>query len=339
MPSGTAGPEAAVIQSAAALARLDAEACAKHLLRARELVADGPADHLLALQLAIAVTEAVSARIRGDVDGALIAMPVAESLLSEASAGGVDVPTALRTLIPLTKGSVLLAAGQLTNAAAAFADALRASDGPDGAYLQVGCLGQLALVDVHRGHLRKATDFARRGQATAEACGLAAQDRPPALDVALAWVHAEEYDLAPARMHCERAAATSGIRNDPIAAGSLALTLGRLHRARGDFAGAVAVVERARAIPVAASMPTWLLGRLAISAAGWRAASGTRTIDPASKALLEEPQLTAERPRAGLDRTGRRQRRSGRRDGCRSAAAGAPATGCAGGGVVVSGHV
>ena len=73
MPSGTAGPEAAVIRSAAALARLDADACAKHLLRARELVAGGPAEHLLALQLAIAVTEVVSAGMRGDVDGALIA--------------------------------------------------------------------------------------------------------------------------------------------------------------------------------------------------------------------------------------------------------------------------
>ena len=104
--------------------------------------------------------------------------------------------------------------------------ALRASDGPGGEYLRVGCLGQLALVEVHRGQLRKATDFARRAHATAEACGLAIQDRPPALDVALAWVHAEEYDLAPARVHCERAAATSGIRNDPVSAGSLALTLG-----------------------------------------------------------------------------------------------------------------
>ena len=105
MPSGTAGPEAAVIQSAAALARLDADACAKHLLRARELVAGGPADHLLALQLAIAVTEAVSAGMRGDVDGALVAIPVAEALLTEASADGINVPTALRTLIPLDQGT------------------------------------------------------------------------------------------------------------------------------------------------------------------------------------------------------------------------------------------
>jgi LuxR family maltose regulon positive regulatory protein len=289
MPSGTAGPEAAVIQSAAALARLDADACAKHLLRARELVADGPADHLRALQLAIAVTEVVSAGMRGDVDGALVAIPVAEALLSEASADGTNMPTALRTLIPLTKGRVLLAAGDLTQAGSVLAEGLRASDGPDGAYLRVACLGQQALVEAHRGHLRKATGFARRAHAAADQCGLAIQDRPPAIDVALAWVHAEEYDLATARMYSERAAATSGIRNDPVSAASLALTQARLRRAHGDFAGAVAVADEARANRK--TVPTWLLGRLEVSAAVWRVASGAPAVVPASKAVADGPQV------------------------------------------------
>ena len=289
MPSGTAGPEAAVIQSASALAGFDSDACAKHLLRARELVGEGPTDHSWALQLAIAATEAVGARVRGDVEDALTAVHVAEGLLSDASACGIELPAALRTLIPLTKGSVLLAAGELTGASMAFAEGLRASDGPDGAYLQVCCLGQLALVEVHRGRLRKATEFAKRAHATADRRGLAIQDRPPAADVALAWVHAEEYDIAAARMHCERAAATDGIRNDPVSAGSIALIRARLHRARGDFAGAVAVVDRAQTPPTIAPTPAWLLNRLAVSAAVWRAASGTPTAGPASKPVVEGP--------------------------------------------------
>jgi LuxR family maltose regulon positive regulatory protein len=289
MPSGTAGPEAAVIQSASALAGFDSDACAKHLLRARELVGEGPTDHSWALQLAIAATEAVSARVRGDVDDALTAVHVAEGLLSDASACGIGLPAALRTLIPLTKGSVLLAAGELTGASMAFAEGVRASDGPDSAYLQVCCLGQLALVEVHRGRLRKATEFAKRAHATADRHGLAIQDRPPAADVALAWVHAEEYDIAAARMHCERAAATDGIRHDPVSAGSIALIRARLHRARGDFAGAVAVVDRAQTPPTIAPTPAWLLNRLAVSAAVWRAASGTPTVGPASKPVVEGP--------------------------------------------------
>ena len=181
MPSDTAGPEAAVVQSAIALSRVDTEACAKNLLRARELVADGPTGHTWALQLAIAMTEAVSAGVRGDIDGALIAITVAESLLSEASDRGTEVPTALRTLIPFTKGTVLLAAGNLTEADSALADGLAASDGSGETYLRVGCLGQLALVEVHRGQLRKATDFATRAHTAADQGGLAMliARRPP----------------------------------------------------------------------------------------------------------------------------------------------------------------
>ena len=168
MPSGTAGPEAAVVQSAAALARLDAEACAKHLLRARELVADGPADHLLALQLAIAVTEAVSAGVRGDVDGALIAMPVAESPSERGVRRRHQRANGVAYADPADQGTRSPRGRRLTQAGCALAEGLRASDGPGGAYLRVGCLGQQALVEVHRGQLRKATDFARRAHATAD---------------------------------------------------------------------------------------------------------------------------------------------------------------------------
>ncbi len=288
MPTGTAGPEAAVIQSATALAGFDSDACAKHLLRARELVGEGSTDHSWALQLAIAATEAVSARVRGDVADTLTAIHVAEGLLSDASACGTDLPAALRALIRLTKGSALLAAGELAEASVAFAEGLRASDGPGGAYLQICCLGQLALVEVHRGRLRKATEFAKRAHATADRRGLAIQDRPPAADVALAWVHAEEYDIAAARMHCERAA-TDGIRRDPVSAGTLALVRARLHRARGDFAGALAVVDQVLTSPTIASTPTWLRNRLAVSAAVWRAASGTPSVGPAYETVAEGP--------------------------------------------------
>ncbi|HEY6593083.1 MAG TPA: LuxR C-terminal-related transcriptional regulator [Asanoa sp.] len=290
MPSATVGPEAAVVRSAVALARLDIEACAKHLLQARELVPDGPTDHTRALQLAIAVTEAVSAGVRGDVDGALSAIPAAESLLGEASAADIEVPATLRALIPFTKGSVLLAAGDLTDAGVALAEGLRASDGPGGEYLRAACLGQLALVEVHRGHLRKAAEFARRANTTADRCGLAMQDRPPAVDVALAWVHAEEYDLATARVHGDRAAASRGIRTDQVSAASLALTRARLQRARGDLTGAVAIVDRAQAARTTAPVPPWLLDRLAVSATVWRAASGTPDAAAASTAAADLPQ-------------------------------------------------
>jgi LuxR family maltose regulon positive regulatory protein len=289
MPSGIAGPEAAVVQSAIALARLDTEACAKHLLRARELVPEGPTDNTLALQLAIAVTEAVSAGVRGDVDGALIAIPIVEGLLSEADASDIDVPATLRALIAFTKGNVLLAAGELSDAGVAFAEGLGADDGTAGEYLQVAFLGQLALVEVHRGRLRKATDFARRAHAAADRHAMAVQDLPPAADVALAWVHAEQYDLTAAQLHCDQAAATTAIRTDPVAAASLALTRARLRRARGDLTGAVAVADQAQAAARTTPVPPWLLDRLAVSARVWRAI-GTPDPAVASKVVHPPPQ-------------------------------------------------
>jgi LuxR family maltose regulon positive regulatory protein len=289
MPSGTAGPEAAVVQSAVALARLDTEACAKNLLRARELVPEGPTDNTLALQLAIAVIEAVSAGVRGDVDGALIAIPVVEGLLREAYASDIDVPATLRALIAFTKGSVLLAAGEQSDARVALAEGLDACDGPGAVYLQVCCLGQLALAEVHQGRLRKAADSARRAHVTADRHAMAVQDLPPAADVALAWVYAEQYDLTAAQLHGDRAAATTAIRTDPVAAASLALIRARLRRARGDLPGAVAVADQAQAAARTTPVPSWLLDKLAVSATVWRAATSTPDPAVASKVAHDPP--------------------------------------------------
>src|SRR4029450_10627740 len=121
--------------------------------------------------------------------------------------------------------------------------------------------------------------------------GLRVPDRPPAADVALAWVHAERYDLAAAQLHGEQAATAPGIRDDPVSVGSLALTRGRLHRARGDLAGAITVVDRAQTILTTSPTPAWLLGKLAASAAVWRVATGTPTAGPAFKAAIGGPHV------------------------------------------------
>src|SRR5256886_9858466 len=79
MPPDIAGPEAAVVQAAVAAARYDNDACVKHLLRARELVAVGPDEHDWALHLAIAVTEAAGAIAPGAVQCALGAAAPADA--------------------------------------------------------------------------------------------------------------------------------------------------------------------------------------------------------------------------------------------------------------------
>jgi LuxR family maltose regulon positive regulatory protein len=273
-----------VVQAAVAAARYDNDACAKHLLRARELVAVGPDEHGWALHLAIAVTEAVGANARGDVECALGAAATAEGMLDDPDAPRADVPANLRALILSCKGGALLLAGELDEAVAALAEGLATADGTTGDHLRVTCLGQLALAEAARGRLRKAAQVARKAFVAADRSGLPAAGRSPAADVALAWVHAEEYDLAAARTHAARAGAAPGIRTDPVSAGMLALVRARLLRARGDLAGAGAAIEREPSSGPAGPTPPWLRHRHAATVAALRTASGTSDAGTATPA-------------------------------------------------------
>jgi LuxR family maltose regulon positive regulatory protein len=267
MPADVAGPEAAAVHAAVALARCDPEDCAKHLLRARELVGDGPPDRAWTLHVTIAVTEAVCAGSRGDVDGALIAVSAAEVLLGHASKHDVDVSD-LRSLVLSTRSGVLLLAGRFEEAVAGASAALRASDRPGCERVRLLCLGQLALAEALRGRLGRAVERAREASSIADRCGLA-EDRPPAAEVAFAWVRAEQYDIGSATAHADRALLSAGIRHDPVAACMLAQVRARLYRARGDLTGAVAEINRARAA-IPGTLPAWLVDMLALHEAGLR---------------------------------------------------------------------
>jgi LuxR family maltose regulon positive regulatory protein len=282
MPADVAGPEGAVIQAAVASARLDNDLCAKHLLRARELVAVGPTEQGWALQLAIAVTEAACAAARGDVDGALAAIETAEAMLRDEDAPHVPVPASLHALILVSKGATLLRAGELDAATGALTAGLATADAPDSGYLRVVCLGQLALAESVRGRLRKAAQYARRAGAVADRAELPAEYRPPAADVALAWVHTEEYNLATARTHVTRAGSAPGLKTDPVSAGMLAVVRARLLRARGDLAGALTALDREPPVTPAGPVPGWLREVQTATGALVRTASGATVPPPPS---------------------------------------------------------
>jgi LuxR family maltose regulon positive regulatory protein len=266
MPPDVAGPEAAVVQAALALCRSDPDMCAKHLLRATELVDTGPAERGAALRLAVAVIEIGYARIRGDVKAAAGAASTAQTLVAEMTAGGRAVPADLRALVLLEEGRALLRSGELDAAAGALAGALALADSSGTERVRQDCLGHLALVEVLRGHLRRAGELGRRA-------GPVTADRAAATDVALAWVHAEECDLKSAREHADRAAAEA--ESDPVSAGLLAIVRARLLRARGDTAGAATDIGRVRDHAPAVGMPEWLLERLAAVHATLLVTSGT----------------------------------------------------------------
>ena len=268
MPPDVPGPEAAVVQAALALVKSDPDACAKHLLRAHELVADRPSEQTADLQLSATVAEVVRARIRGELDAVLSAAATAETALTGMAAND------LHALVLLNKGGALLRAGDVDAAVATLTDALAAAEAPGCEHLRLGCLGELALIEAQRGQLRRATEFGRRAVIATERCEPPDQS-PPAADIALAWVYAEEYDLSAARTHADRAASTAEIRCDPVAATVLALVRARLQRARGDVAGAAAAMARIRAGSPAGQLPPWLLDRLSTAEASVRTAGGS----------------------------------------------------------------
>jgi LuxR family maltose regulon positive regulatory protein len=126
MPPDSPGAQSAVVLAAAAVAGRDAEAAAKQLGRAEELVDDVPPDRAGALALALAVAGAGLARLSRDVDRALDARAALDRALAEIEAGGGSAGAESRAIVLADVGAVLLHAGRLDAAAAVLAEGLAA---------------------------------------------------------------------------------------------------------------------------------------------------------------------------------------------------------------------
>jgi LuxR family maltose regulon positive regulatory protein len=287
MPADIPGPAAATVQAALACSREDPDACAKHLLRARELVGDGPSDGAWTQRLAVAVIEAVCGSVREDMAATLAAASVAEAMFSEAPSGGVDV-SHLRAVVLSARARVLLLAGRLEEAAAAASAVLRATEKPGCEHLRVTGLVRLALVEALRGRLSRADSRAREAVTLADQSALAEDSRAVA-EVALAWVHAERYDLRSAIEHADRASLGGGTASDPVATGMLALVRARLCRAHGALSNALAELNRVTS-KHPTDMPSWLRGILADYEIDLRHPGAVRTASaPPDEGVLGNP--------------------------------------------------
>ncbi|MFG1990875.1 LuxR C-terminal-related transcriptional regulator [Actinoplanes sp. NPDC048988] len=245
LPPDLDRPEAAVVAAAVAHYLDDPEACAKHLLRAGEMAGG----HDIRLPLSLAAVDVARARRHGRPDDLAASAEIAWRMLDEALVTGVAVPPALASLIRLARAESLLWRHDLTGACAV----LQPSENDGGEVL-----GRLALAEALCGRLRRANEHARR------ALDRTGPDDGPgdaAADLALAWVHSEEYDLTAARVHAEQAAARLDERPDALLAGLLALVRARVHRGGGDTARAA---EALAAAP-AGAMPQWLTEMLTLT--------------------------------------------------------------------------
>jgi len=177
----------------------------------------------------------------GDVRAALATVEGGQRLV--ARLGIEHTHPEVLALLARGRGAALLHAGRVDDAVEAFRDsAFRA--GPGAEPLASDSLGHLALVAAGRGELRRATRLAQQSLELSAHAPWAAGEGVRAAEVALAWVSTEMGDFSDARVHAVRAR-TDGASTGPLPAVMLAVATARVACARGDLAGAQAVLAAA----------------------------------------------------------------------------------------------
>lgn len=242
MPTDLPTPEAALVLAATALAGGDLDGCAKHL------AGTPPETHDVSLALSrCAVEISLARRTRPDDLESLSA--TAGDATEQARAQGVAVPAAFTRLFGLARTESLLRANDLEGARRTLRAALTGPASRTAPWTPE-LSARLALVEALCGRLRRAGELAHRSLQHATASAAVGE-------VALAWVHMEQYHLVATRGHADRAAALLTVCPDALATGVLALVRARIHRAHGHLAQAVDALEE-HSYAHDGPLPAWL---------------------------------------------------------------------------------
>jgi LuxR family maltose regulon positive regulatory protein len=296
MPDELQDPAAAIVRAALACGEGDKDRVDTELAQMPHPDQEATDAHARAVSLAAAVLHAVRARYSDDPAEAIALAEVAEQQLrqvgrtTDAQKQAEHRPQLL-ALVYASKGIGTLRRGDLRAAQDIFtagAGAASAS-GSSAQALLSECLGFLALIACVRGELTHARSLATRAVEISDDLGFPPEDRPPAAQVALAWVDTEQYELSAALDHVKLAESSDFISGDPVARTLLALVRSRLLVARGDLAGALAIVEGDSAGFL--DQRSWLVARLRLEAGHLRIANGEPAV-----ALLEVEDLSERLP-------------------------------------------
>ena len=292
LPPDADGTSMSLVRAARVLADQDVDGCAREIAEARrKLGANGTTTP--AAELAVNVLLLAHARATGDGESALEASAAIEALVDRMDPARLAAHPEITAIVGLNQGIVLLLAGHLEAAADAFSDGAAAEqrlgcEGPS-----IDCLGHLALIAAWDGRLRRATDLAGRALEVQTRVGIPDASCPSAPATALAWVHAETYDMSGARHHLQRATELIRPDGDAMQAVMLGIVGARIHRAAGDLHGAMAVLAEAQS---AAGVPAWLSDRLSVEQAALEIRAGEPERALAAVKVLAE----AESPEASL---------------------------------------
>ncbi|MDQ2873341.1 MAG: LuxR C-terminal-related transcriptional regulator [Actinomycetota bacterium] len=199
MPDSTGWTEPQPLLVAAALGLVNAS---DETVGASLSIADGmleqiPPDEEIPSRLARAAIRLVLAHRNGDLHAAKAAVADSATLLDGISTGQRALHAGMSAQVLAWRGSVELWSGHFDQAAATLGAAAEAV--PD-AYQRTDCLGHLALLEVLRGRLSRATELAQQAIGPDEESQAKAEHSSSrAALVALAYVHLERNELPEAR--------------------------------------------------------------------------------------------------------------------------------------------
>jgi len=259
LPDDADDAESTVVAAALALARADVERCATLLARGESLMAETASDCDNPLVLAGVVLEVLVAAARHRPEHVLDSSRVADYLMFRAPAARFAGHPELRALLSAAKAAAQSWVGAVDAAAVTFTEAATAAAATGCERLRMDCLQQLALIEAYRGRLRHVGALVNQVDGLADRSGLAAEMRPIGVELAMAWVAVERYDVEAAWRHLRAVEPMCGTDAEGWLVSGFAILKSRLMRARGEMRGALQVLVDAAATPGRDSAPVWLV--------------------------------------------------------------------------------
>ncbi len=293
LPTDLELPATCVIRAAGALTAGDQAHCASELAAARQ------GDHVDksggALNLSIAVIDAVRASFSDDSTTAAGLAAEAEGLLGEIPADSPGQSASeLATVVAFTKGLSALRRGGLADADTSLMRAVGHAPASTSTAFRADCLGYLAVARALEGELSGAVHQAEESLTIAAQSGLSHLDVSPSAHVALAWVGVERCDPDLVRDHVALARASRTLSRHPICDALVEAATATLEHADGHAASAMDRLETAAAN--AANRDPWMADQLRIEAARLSVRKGS----PEQALVMLETVEDHERPEASL---------------------------------------
>lgn len=278
MPRDLPGTASALVAGACAAAQYDPTACRAHLDRAEEHIRTEQARPSPETRLELSLLRLLSSPGTQDRERGCDAVKEADRTLDLAG----HVPRSRRAEHPeiealrlygLARG--LLLTGHLGAARTAFSAAV---DGCTGAtdVVRHHSLGQLALLESHRGELNEAEEHARSALATAHNRSVPPARQSGTGHLVLATVALERGDLPGALQHLDLASECPDAEHDPVTHTEMLVVRTRLNLAHGRWRAALAAIGASEVRPP--TLPAWPSQRLALANSATQLARG----DPAA---------------------------------------------------------